>query len=124
MLQEELKITALKNRFWGRSNKTEEETDLRRQTKKRKVKEWEFKSVKILQDLKYAKNDEIVEIAKIELKLKRLRASKKSINFFKNQLFQRDIYILFYKQKNKVFNWIYQRICLIILFYLLHTNIN
>ena len=124
MLQEELKITALKNRFWGRPNKTEEETDLRRQTKKRKVKEWEFKSVKILQDLKYAKNDEIVEIAKIELKLKRLRASKKSINFFKNQLFQRDIYILFYKQKNKVFNWIYQRICLIILFYLLHTSIN
>ena len=82
----------LRNRFLGRPNKSEEETDLRRQTKKKidnieelkeKAKEREFKSVKILQDLNYAKNDEIVEIAKIELKLKRLRVSKKSINFFK-----------------------------------------
>ena len=35
------------------------------------MKEWGFKSVKILQDLNYAKNDEIVKTAKIELKLKR-----------------------------------------------------
>ena len=37
----------------------------------------------MLQDLNYKKNDEIVEIAKIELKLQRLRISKKSIDFFK-----------------------------------------
>ena len=36
----------------------------------------------MLQNLNYAKNDEIVEIAKIELKLERLGKSKKSINFF------------------------------------------
>ena len=41
------------------------------------VKEWEFKSVKILQDLNYEKNDEIVEISKIELELKRLGILKK-----------------------------------------------
>ena len=46
----------------------------------------ELKSVKILQDLNHAKNDEIVDIAKIELKLKRLRVSKKSINFLKNSI--------------------------------------
>ena len=65
----------------GRPNKTEEEIDLRRQTKKKidnieelkeEVKEWEFKSVKILQDLNYEKYDEVVEIAKIESKLERL----------------------------------------------------
>ena len=32
------------------------------------------------------KNDDIVEIAKIELKLKRLGVSKKSINFFKKSI--------------------------------------
>ena len=57
------------------------------------MKGWEFKSVKELRDLNYAKNDEIVEIAKI--------VSKKSINFFKNHLFQRSIYVLSYKQENK-----------------------
>ena len=37
----------------------------------------------MLQDLNYEKNDDIVVVAKIELKLQRLGASKKSINFFK-----------------------------------------
>ena len=110
LLQEELRIMTLRNKFLGRPNKTEEETDLRRQTKKKidnieelkeKAKEREFKRVKILQDLNYAKNDEIVEIAKIELKLKRLRVSKKSIISLKDKLFQRSIYILSYKQENK-----------------------
>ena len=36
----------------------------------------------MLQDLDYEKNDEIVEVAKIELKLKRLEASKKSVDLF------------------------------------------
>ena len=84
--QEELRVITLRSRFLRRPNKIEynsieEEIHLRRQRKKKidnigklkeEVKEWEFKSVKILQDLNYAKNDEIVEIAKIELKLKRL----------------------------------------------------
>ena len=81
LLQEELKIITLRNKFLGKPNKIEEEIDLRGQTKKiidnieelkEEVKEWEFKSVRILQDLNYKKNDEIVEIAKIELKLERL----------------------------------------------------
>ena len=90
LLEEELRIMKLREGFLGRPNKTEcnsieEETDLKRQTKKKidnivelkeEVKEWDFKSVKILLDLNYAKNDEIVVIAKIELKLKRLRVSK------------------------------------------------
>ena len=89
LLEEELRIITLRNRFLGKPNNVEcnfieEEIDLRRQTKKKidniekfkeEMKEWEFKSAKILQSLNYAKNDEIVEIAKIELKLKRLRVS-------------------------------------------------
>ena len=100
LLHEELRIIALRNRFLGRLNSVEDKIDLRRQTKKKidnieelkeEVKEWGFKSVKIVQVLNYAKNDEIVEIARIKLKLQRLGASKKSINFFKKSNFQRDI---------------------------------
>ena len=40
------------------------------------MKEWEFKNVKILQDLNYEKYDKVVEIAKTELKLERLGISK------------------------------------------------
>ena len=95
MLQEELRIITLRNGFLGKPNKIEKEMDLKRQTKKKidnkeelkeGVKEWGFKSVKILQDLNYEKNDEIVEIAKIELKLKRLGISKKSIDNFKKSI--------------------------------------
>ena len=95
LLQGELKIITLRNRFLIKPNKIEEEIKLRRQTKKKidkieelkqEVKEWEFKSVKILQDLNYEKDDEIAEIAKIELKLKRLGISKKSIGSFKKSV--------------------------------------
>ena len=95
MLQEELRIITLRNGFLGKPNKIEKEMDLKRQTKKKidnreelkeGVKEWGFKSVKTLQDLNYEKNDEIVEIAKIELKLKRLGISKKSIDNFKKSI--------------------------------------
>ena len=95
LLEDELRIITLRNRFLGRPNNIDEELDLRRQTKKKidnieelkeEVNEWEFKSAKILQDLNYAKNDKIVETAKIELKLKRLRASKKSIKFLKKSI--------------------------------------
>ena len=80
----------LRNRYHRRPNKIDEEIDLRRQTKKKidnteklkeeVVKEWEFKNLEILKDLNYAMYDEIV---KTELELKKLRISKKSINFFK-----------------------------------------
>ena len=89
----------LKNRFLGRPNNVEEEIDLRRQTQKKidnieklkeEAKEWEFKSVKMLQELNYATNEEIGGIAKIELKLKRLSASKKSINFFKKSVIPKE----------------------------------
>ena len=50
---------------------------------KEEVKEWEFKSVKMLQDLNYEKYDEIVEIANIELKLERLGISREPIDNFK-----------------------------------------
>ena len=78
MLQENLTLGTLKNRFGRRSNKIEEEIELREQTRKKidnieelkeEVEEWEFKSVKILQNLNYEKHDEIVEIAKIEIRL-------------------------------------------------------
>ena len=53
---------------------------------KEDVKDCEFKSVTILQDLNYEKNDEIVAIAKIELKLIRSGISKELISFFKNSI--------------------------------------
>ena len=45
-----------------------------------------IKSVRILQDLNYEKDDEIFEIVKIELELEKLRISKKSINNFKKSV--------------------------------------
>ena len=54
----------LKNRFRGRPNSIEEETELRKQTRERidsierlktEVAGWEFESVKLLQDLNYEK---------------------------------------------------------------------
>ena len=86
MLQKELRFRTLRNRFFGRPNKIEEEIELREQTIKKvdnteelkeEVKEWEFKSVKILQDLNYQKYDEIVELAKIELKHWKIRNIKR-----------------------------------------------
>ena len=76
LLQEELRIITLTNKFLGRPNKIEEEIDLRRQTKK--------------------KTDNIEE-----LKSERLGISKNQLTFLKHQLFQRSIYILSYKQENK-----------------------
>ena len=82
----------MKHSFFGRPNKIEEEIGLGEQAKmkidnieelKEGVKKWEFKSVKMLQDLDYEKYDGIVEIAKIELKLERLGISKESIENFK-----------------------------------------
>ena len=72
LLQEELRIMTLRNRFLGRPSKIEQEIDIRRKTKKKidnieklkkEVKEQEFISVKILQDLNYEKYDEVVKIA-------------------------------------------------------------
>ena len=81
MLEEELRIMILRKKFPGRpSNSIEEEIDNIEELKE-DVK-CEVKGAKMLQNLNYAKNDEIVEIAKIELKLERLGISKKSINFF------------------------------------------
>ena len=58
--QLELRIMALRNKFLRRpSNSIEEEIDNIEKLKE-EVKDWEFKSVKILQDLNYAKNDKIV----------------------------------------------------------------
>ena len=78
-LKDELRIITSRNKLLRRPNKIEcnsvkEEIDLRRQTKKKidntgelqeEVKGCKFKIVKKLQDLNYAKNDEIVETAKI-----------------------------------------------------------
>ena len=73
LLQENLRIKTLRNRFLGRPNKIEEEIELREQKRKRivdieelkkEVEEREFKVVKILQDLNYEKHEEIVQIGK------------------------------------------------------------
>ena len=96
MLQEQLWFRTLRNRFVKKTNKIEEEIELREQTRnkidkieklEKEVKELEFKGVKILQDLNYKKYDEIVEIAKIERlqsgkRLERLGASKESTDKF------------------------------------------
>ena len=105
----------LRNRFLEIPNKIEcnsieEEIDIRRQTKekidnteklKEEGKEQEFISVKILQDLKYEKNDEIVEITKIELKLERLGIPKKLIDFFKKPIIPKKYLHLVLQAKNK-----------------------
>ena len=66
-LEEELRIMILKNKFFGRlSNFIEEEIHniegLKEDAK------WETKGAKMLQDLNYEKNYEIVEVVKIELR--------------------------------------------------------
>ena len=57
--EENLKFRTLKNRFGGRPNSIAEEIELRKQTREKKdsierleteVDEWEFKSVKLIQD--------------------------------------------------------------------------
>ena len=69
------------------------------------VKEWEFKSVKILQDLNYEKYYEIVEIAKIELRLERLRISRESIDNFKNPIIPKKyLHLVLQAKNNSVFN--------------------
>ena len=50
---------------------------------KKEVEEWEFKSVKLLQDLNYEKYDEIAEIAKIGIRSKELGILKESTDAFK-----------------------------------------
>ena len=101
----ELRIMTLRNRFLGRpSNSIEEEIDNKEELKE-EVKDWEFKSVRILPDLSYEKNDEIVEITRKELKLKRLRVSQKSIVFFKKINFFKGAFISCSKSnKIKVFS--------------------
>ena len=75
----------LRNKFLGRSsNSIEEEIDNIEELKE-DVK-WEVKGAEMLQDLNYEKNDEIVAVAKIKLKLKRQGASKKSIDVFKKSI--------------------------------------
>ena len=65
------------------------------------MKEWELKSVKILQDLNYEKYDDIVEIAKIELRLERLGISRESIDNFKKLIIAKKCLHLVLKAKNK-----------------------
>ena len=84
-LEEELRIAILRNKFLGRpSNSIKEEIDNIEKLKE-DVK-WESKAAKMLKDLNYEKNEEIVEIAKTELKLKRLVTSKELISFFKRSI--------------------------------------
>ena len=73
-LQKKLKFGTLKNRFLGRPNSIEKELELRKKTRKQicnierlktELEEWEFKSVKLLEDLNYEKGVEIAEINRI-----------------------------------------------------------
>ena len=109
-LEEELRFRTLKNGFLGRPNKIKAQIELSEQTKKKiysieelkeEVKEWEFKIVKILQDLNYEKYDELVEIAKIELKLERLGISRESVDNFKNLIIPKKYLHLVLQAKNK-----------------------
>ena len=109
MLQQELRVKALRNRFLRKSNETEEEIEWREQTKKKidnieelkkRAEEWEFKSVKTLQDLNYEKYDEIVELAKVELKLERSGISKISIDKLKKLIIPKKYLHLVLQAKN------------------------
>ena len=83
LLEEELRVMTLRNKFLLRPNNIEEEIDLREQTKKKidnieklmkKAKEQGFKNA-ILQDLYYPRIDETNEIEQI--KVKKIRNIKK-----------------------------------------------
>ena len=85
----------LRNTHLGRSSHIiKEEIDLKEQAKKRideieELKEdveWESKAAKMLQDLYYEKNDEIVVIAEIEQKRIKSGISKELINFLKRSI--------------------------------------
>ena len=85
LLEENLRLRSLRNRFLRRSNSIEEEMELRKHTAKKidsterlktEVEEWEFKSVKLLQDLNYKNCTEIAEIKRIEMKLQALKHQK------------------------------------------------
>ena len=100
LLEKELRIMTLRNRFFGRpSNFVEEEINNTEELKE-EVKKWEFKIVRILQDLNYEKNDETVEISRIELKLKRLGISEKSLNCFKRSIIsKRHLHLVLQEKK-------------------------
>ena len=109
VLEEELRIITLRNRFLGRPNKIEEEIKLRRKTKKKidnieklkeAIREDEFESDKKLEDLNYAKHDEMVEIAKLELKLERSRASRNINCLFKKIIYSEEIFTSCFTDKN------------------------
>ena len=85
LLEKELRIMILGQKFLGRpSNSIGEEIDniegLKEDVKR------EVNGAKMLQDLNYKKNDEIVTVSRIELKLKRQGASKKSTDFLKKSI--------------------------------------
>ena len=85
------------------------------------MKEWEFKSIKILQDLNYENYDKIVEIKKIELKLERS-------GIFYYIIPKKYLHLVLQAEnitKNySMFNCsIYQYIALIMLFYQQHRSI-
>ena len=94
LLEEKLFITTLRNKHLGRSSYDimEEEIGLKEQSKKRvdkkeELKEdvkWESKAAKMLRDLNYEKNDEIVEITKTELEMIKSGILKQLTNFLKN----------------------------------------
>ena len=76
LLEEEIFFMTLRNKHLGRSSYDiiEEEIDLEEQVKKKVGKieelkedvEWESKTAKMLQDLNYEKNDEIVATSEIK----------------------------------------------------------
>ena len=101
MLQEKLRSVTLRNKFLGRPNNSIEEEIENIEELKEGVK-CEVKAPKMLQNLNYEKNDEIVEISKIELKLERLGISKKSINFFKKSIIPKKYLHLVLQKKIRV----------------------
>ena len=111
LLQENLRFGTLKNRFRGRPNSIKEETELRKQSRKKidnierlkaEVEEWAFKSVKLLQDLNYEKGAEIAEVKRIEIKLEALKTSKAIINAFKKLIIPKKYLHLILKIKSKI----------------------
>ena len=103
LLEKELRIMILGKKFPGRpSNSIGEEIDnvegLKEDVKR------EVNGAKMLQDLNYKKNDEIVKVSRIELKLKRQGASKKSTDFFEKINYSKEIFTsCLTSKKTKVF---------------------
>ena len=113
-LDRSLNFSAIKNRFWRKSNNFREELRLREITRKKmkeiqklkgeikemkrlRIETLELKSSKLLGDLNLKKGFEIEEIMEIEIKLEKLKIPTTVINTINKIYYFRGVYVSHFK---------------------------